>query len=59
LLEKIGKGEQGKKILQDAGIRGIKYYNEMSGGKDLWKRNFVVFDPNHLTILERNSEKIK
>jgi len=59
LLERIGKGEQGKKILQDAGIRGVKYYNEMNGGKDLWKRNFVVFDPNHLTILERNAEKIK
>jgi hypothetical protein len=59
LLERIGKGEQGKKILQDAGITGIKYYNEMSGGKDLWKRNFVVFDPNHLTILERNAENIK
>jgi hypothetical protein len=59
LLEKIGKGQEGKKILQDAGIPGIKYYNEMHGGKSQWKRNFVVFDPNNLTILERNQQPIK
>jgi len=59
LIGKIGKGDEGKKILQDAGIPGVKYYNEMKGGPDQWKRNFVVFDPKHLTILERNSQPIK
>ena len=100
LLAKVGKGEQGKQILEKAGIRGIKYLDEGSRFSPyeveiLYKgkpyassqystkqqaeqyakekkaegfdvkhkmagtRNFVVFDPNHLTILERNSEKLK
>ena len=59
LVAQIGKDEAGKKILQDAGIPGVKYYNDTKGGPDTWKRNFVVFDPNHLTILERNSQPIK
>ena len=59
LVGKIGKGEEGKQILQNAGIPGVKYYNETKGGPAQWKRNFVVFDPNHLTILERNSQPIK
>lgn len=59
LVGKIGKGEQGKKVLQDAGIPGIKYFDEMSRGDQKNVRNFVVFDPNHLTVLERNSKPIK
>jgi hypothetical protein len=59
LIGKIGKGDEGKQILQNAGIRGVKYYNETKGGPAQWKRNYVVFDPNHLTILERNSQPIK
>ena len=60
LVAKVGKDEAGREVLQKAGIRGVKYYNDMGkGGPDTWKRNFVVFDPNHLTILERNSEKLK
>lgn len=98
LLAKVGKDEAGKQILENAGIRGIKYLDERSrdinknwvvmiknyGGYDFpslneakafikqnpqyetsliepQKRtqNFVVFDPNHLTILERNAEKLK
>ena len=59
LVGKIGKGEEGKQILEKAGIRGIKYFDQMSRGEQTGTRNFVVFDPNHLTILERNNEKIK
>jgi hypothetical protein len=100
LLAKVGKGEEGKQILEKAGIRGIKYLDEKSrfspyqveilhkgksyatsvhptkGQADqvakereaegftvkhrmVGTRNFVVFDPNHLTILERNSQPIK
>lgn len=61
LLAKVGKDEAGRKIMQDAGIRGVKYLDEKSRGasKTEGTRNFVVFDPNHLTILERNNEKIK
>ena len=53
------KGEEGKKILQQAGIPGIKYFDQMSRGEQTGTRNFVVFDPNHLTILERNAKPIK
>lgn len=100
LLAQVGKGEEGKQILEKAGIRGIRYLDQGSRanpyqveilhkGKPyatseyatkqqaeqyakekeaegfttkhrmVGTRNFVVFDPNHLTILERNSEKIK
>ncbi|CAB4134287.1 hypothetical protein UFOVP267_45 [uncultured Caudovirales phage] len=59
LMGKIGKGDKGKQILQDAGIPGIKYFDEMSRGSQKNVRNFVVFDPNHLTVLERNSQPIK
>lgn len=59
LIGKVGKGEEGKQILEKAGIRGIKYFDQMSRGDQTGTRNFVVFDPNHLTILERNNEKIK
>lgn len=59
LVAKVGKGEEGKQILQKAGIRGIKYFDQMSRGQEAGTRNFVVFDPNHLTILERNNQPIK
>jgi hypothetical protein len=59
LVGKIGKGDEGRKILQNAGIPGIKYFDEMSRGDTKNVRNFVVFDPNHLTVLERNSLPIK
>lgn len=59
LVGKVGKGEEGKQILEKAGIRGIKYFDQMSRGDKTGTRNFVVFDPNHLTILERNNEKLK
>jgi len=59
LLEKVGKGEEGKQVLEKAGIRGIKYLDQLSRDKQKGTRNFVVFDPNHLTILERNNQPIK
>ena len=59
LVARVGKGEEGKQILEKAGIRGIKYFDQMSRGDQTGTRNFVVFDPNHLTILERNSQSIK
>jgi hypothetical protein len=100
LLAQVGKDEAGRKTLQDAGIRGVKYLDEKSrfsphevalsirgkpyaanqfmtkeqalkyadekkaegfeaNYKPVGTRNFVVFDPNHLTILERNEQAIK
>jgi hypothetical protein len=100
LLAKVGKDEAGRKIMQDAGIRGVKYLDEKSRFsphevsltvkgkpyasnqfltkeqaqryidekkvegfdatyKNVGTKNFVVFDPSHMTILERNSQQIK
>lgn len=49
----------------DYNSKGVHFETEKEA-KDYMKqklgeatRNFVVFDPNHLTILERNSEKLK
>jgi hypothetical protein len=100
LLAKVGKDEAGRKVMQDAGIRGVKYLDEKSrfsphevsiavkgkpyasnqfltkeqadkyaaekkaegfetAYKNVGTKNFVVFDPNHMTILERNNQAIK
>jgi hypothetical protein len=59
LLAKVGKGDAGKKILQDAGIPGVKYLDQTSRNAKAGTRNFVVFDENHLKILERNDKPIK
>jgi len=103
LLAKVGKDEAGRKIMQDAGIRGVKYLDQNSrqpgtasmtplqintridilkkdiasglGDQNRMKqilsslekekslyenptRNFVVFDPSHMKIIERNSQPI-
>jgi hypothetical protein len=100
LLAKVGKDEAGRKVLQDAGIRGVKYLDEKSRWspyeveifhrntpyassryetrqqaldyakereaegftaktKNVGTKNFVVFDPSHMTIQERNAKAIK
>ena len=59
LVARVGKGEEGKQILEKAGIRGVKYFDQMSRGEQTGTRNFVVFNPEHLSILERNSQPIK
>lgn len=57
LLAKVGKGPEGSEIMQKHGVTGIKYLDEGSRGNG-GTRNFVVFDPEHLTILERNNQAI-
>lgn len=59
LVWKVGKTEEGQKIMQDAGIPGIKYFDQMARGDEKNARNFVVFDPEKMTILERNAKEIK
>jgi hypothetical protein len=59
LVGKIGKGEEGRQILQNAGIPGVKYLDEANKGANTGTRNFVVFDDKHLKILERNDKPIK
>jgi hypothetical protein len=58
LLAKVGKGDAGKQILQDAGIPGVKYLDQTSRNAKTGTRNFVVFDEKHLKILERNQQPI-
>jgi hypothetical protein len=59
LLARVGKGDAGKQILQDAGIPGVKYLDQTSRDAKTGTRNFVVFDDKHLKILERNDQPIK
>ena len=59
LLAKVGKGDAGKQILQNAGIPGVKYLDQASRDASTGTRNFVVFDDKHLKILERNDKPIK
>lgn len=59
LVVKVGKDEAGRQVLQDAGIPGIKYADQLSNGEARKTKNFVVFDPNHLKILERNAKPLK
>lgn len=45
-------------ILKENGIKGIKYADELSRGKNKGTSNFVVFDPKEVNILEKNSKPI-
>ena len=40
------------------GIKGIKYLDEGSRGKEKGTSNFVVFDPKEVKILEKNSKPV-
>jgi len=46
-------------ILKENGIKGIKYADELSRGKDKGTSNFVVFEPKDVKILEKNSQKVE
>ena len=46
----------GEKMLNDLGIKGIRYKDAMSRGADDGTSNFVVFDPAQVKILEQNSK---
>jgi hypothetical protein len=48
-----------EKELLEAGIPGIKYLDEGSRGTGKGTRNFVVFDPTDVKILEKNSQKVE
>ena len=49
-----GSKDAGEKMLRDAGIPGIRYLDGSSRGAGAGTSNFVVFDPAHMNILERN-----
>ena len=42
--------------LNELGVPGIKYLDSSSLAKGEGTRNYVVFDPDHIRILERNGE---
>lgn len=47
------------KILREAGIPGIKYLDSGSrGGAGDGTRNFVIFDDNHIEIIDRNGQPV-
>jgi hypothetical protein len=54
-----GNPDFASKSLLEAGIPGIKYFDDFSGGSGKGSHNYVVFDDNILKILERNSKPIK
>lgn len=46
-------------FLNNLGIKGIKYFDRSSPGSGSGVNNYVVYDPNILKILERNSQPVK
>jgi hypothetical protein len=53
MVEKIGATAASKKLAQ-SGIPGIRYLDAASRDAGKGTSNFVVFDPKHMNILERN-----
>ena len=49
----------GEKMLNDLGVKGMRYKDAMSRGADEGTSNFVVFDPTDVKILEKNSQKVE
>tara|TARA_R110000868_G_C10780191_1_gene755443 strand:- start:44 stop:1015 length:972 start_codon:yes stop_codon:yes gene_type:complete len=56
LSEELGSQEKATKALQKAGISGVKYLDATSKDLGQGTRNFVVFDPSNVKILERNNQ---
>lgn len=51
LYDALGQGEMASKRLREVGISGIKYpTGSLSGMKDTGKYNYVVFNPENITI---------
>lgn len=47
------------KFMNDRGIQGIKYLDQNSRADGKGTRNFVVFDPSIVKMLERNDKPVK
>jgi len=48
----------GEKMLNELGVKGIKYFDNTSRNANQGTRNFVSFDPQAVKILEKNSKKL-
>lgn len=53
LTNELGSQEKATKALQKAGILGVKYLDATSRDLGQGTRNFVVFDPSEVKILEK------
>jgi len=56
LLRYLGKNGQGEQALNQLGIPGIKYLDGSSRAGGEGTRNFVMFNPDDIRILERNGQ---
>jgi hypothetical protein len=50
----LGGQDKATAALQQAGIPGIRYLDQGSRAGGAGTSNFVVFDPKHMNIIERN-----
>lgn len=48
----------GEKLLNEQGVKGIRYFDNMSRDAKQGTSNFVVFDPSDVKILERNNQPV-
>lgn len=59
LIKKYGTQKAISEALAEKGIKGIQYFDAGSRGKAAERtRNYVVFDPSNVKILEKNSKPL-
>lgn len=51
-----GQKNIGESLLNESGVKGVKYFDNQSREGLKGTRNFVVFDPTDIKILERNNK---
>jgi hypothetical protein len=49
----------GEKLLNEQGVKGIRYLDNQSRDAGKGTSNFVVFDPTDVKILERNNQPVE
>jgi hypothetical protein len=54
LVAKVGKDAAGTKIMEEAGIKGIKYYDANSRNAQFGSQNYIPFSPEDYEIEEIN-----
>jgi hypothetical protein len=59
LVSQFGSPQAASKYLNDNGIQGIRYLDQGSRGAGEGTRNFVVFDPSLVKMLERNNQPVE
>lgn len=59
LLAKVGKNVEGTKIMESAGIRGIRYFDQASRKNEEGTSNFIPFRPEDFKIQEINDIPIE